>query len=606
MLSVLLLALLSFSAGAIDKDIEPDSCETPEKCIAKIFEVFDRDSTPGQYPSMPEQAIIKKLTLFKDDGLPFIINLLEEDNELIARIGAVALREVESIDEKFLPKIIAGLDRDISWLAPSLAKVGTPNAAEVAVKKYLVSRSAPHNQEGYAVRLFGQSVLPYIIKAIHCEYKCNDDTYYLLGSALEDMADNDKTEAAKKLINVALAPSVDEEIKIGALQVISFLGEAGKLIEPQILDLRNNEQNFIRAANEALIGIKSKHAGEIYAKALAEGADIYILRDIAELGQNAVGAGAAVTQLLDSDDMDVKLFAARTIGYIGYKNAEHKLVTLLNDKTDVQINFVAAESLGRIKSKDALSSLKVVAENHWYPAVRSAALKAIEHIGNGQAYESEFHRKNFAFEYFHFQHMDIKACDEVTLETVAEPASQKLYSQNASEQLEKLTYKSVILSYGASDEEQQKADNPGGIIEVNSHNIIEHRQEIVQVPRVALKVANGWLVGSDRGEWGGELVHIADDGEQTNLLDENIEDIYKLGERYIATTGLAHLTMNDGLIYELHVDGRGNWKSKPWLRLPGSAYSSWFVETGELLINTSGGGSLLLSETGSFRMATCK
>ena len=141
---------------------------------------------------------------------------------------------------------------------------------------------------------------------------------------------------------------------------------------------------------------------------------------------------------------------------------------------------------------------------------------------------------------------------------------------------------------------------------VNDQNIVEHRQEIKQVPSLALRVDGGWLAGSNRGEWGGELVYVADNGKSTQLLDTNIEDIYQLGDRYIATAGLAHLSMNNGMIYQLMQTEDGTWQAKEWLMLPGAPDSSWLVETGELLINTIGGGSILLAKNGTMRMAECK
>lgn len=606
LISAITLFFLPFSALAISEDIALDTCETPEQCITKIHEVFDRERRPGAYPSEPVQRIIKKLWSFKEDGMPFIVALLEEDNELIARIGAVALRDIDYIDEKYLPEIIKGLERDVSWLAPALARVGTPEAAEVAVKKYLVSRSAPHNQERFAIELFGLRIVPALIKAINCEYGCNADSYYLLGSALEDFAKEEKAEIAIHLVKITMDASKSIEVRGGALYVISFLGEPGKVVEKEILDLRDNEPELADAVNYTLVGIKSKHAGEIYLDILNEGAGDYILRDIAELGVNGVGAGPGVVKLLESDEPEIRVLAARTLGFIKYEKAVPKLIKSLTDSSNIQLNYVAAESLGRIKDKRAVSALEDATKNHWYPAVREAAQTAIEHIKSGTGYQNEFHKNNFAFDYFSYENMNVEMCENVALATIAEPVSQKLYNSNAKEQLEKLKYKSIILSYGASDEEQQKAENPDGIVEVNPSNIVEHREEVEQVPNIALKVTNGWLVGSNRGEWGGELVHLDTNGEQTIILEENIEDIYKLGDRHIAITGLAHLTLNSGLIYEVYQEKDGSWKSKPWLTLPGSPISSWFVESGELLINTYGGGSLLLSHTGRFRMAECK
>ncbi|MDH5763792.1 MAG: HEAT repeat domain-containing protein [Nitrospinota bacterium] len=601
---IILILLFSSPAFAIEKDVNLDTCQSPKDCIAKLYKVLDRSRSPGQYPSLKEQAIIKKLLELGEDAMPFIVQLLEEDDELIASIGAVALREATSIDKKYLPQIVKGLNKDVSWLAPALAKIGTPEAAEVAVKKFLVSKSAPHNQENYALILFGKRALPAIIKAAKCEFGCNDKTHYLLGYALGEMEQN-REDAAQLLIKVAEDSSLSAEVRKGALYMISFLDKPGLAIEDNLLRIRENETSLKNAANHALIGIKSKHSGKIYADVLANGGDKLVLRDIAELGTSGNEAGVAIIDLLDSDDMEKRLMAARTLGFIKYTPATSKLIQLLNEPSDVQLNWVAAESLGRMKSEIAIPALHNAALSHWYPPVKEAAKNAIEHIKSGKVYKSKFHKNNFSFEYFNYQNFGMKSCKNISLEAKPEPKDQKLYKSYAKEKLESLAYQSVIIGYGAKDEEQQIAEDPDGVIEVNESNIVEHRQEIKQVPHVALRVEGGWLAGSNRGEWGGELVYIPDKGKTISVLNKNIEDIYKFGDKYITTTGLAHLSSNNGMVYELFQGKDGYWQEKEWLKLPGSPISSRFVETGEILINTSGGGSILLSKNGSMQMATC-
>lgn len=604
-LTCITLLILSTSAFTDVKDVMPDTCQTPRDCISKIYKVLDRSRWPGQYPSLEEQAIIKKLLDLGEDAMPFVVQLLEEDDELIASIGAVALSEAKTIDEKYLPQIIKGLERDVSWLAPALAKIGTPEAAEIAVKIFLVSDSSPHNQEAYALKLLGKKAFPAIIKAAKCELGCNKKTYYLLGSVLGEMEES-RSDAAISLIDLVENSSLSVEIRQGVLYMIGFLDKPGLVVEDKILMIRDHETQLTDAANRALIGIKSKHSGEIYLEILANGVDGNLLRDVAALGTSGNDAGAAIIDLLDSNAMEERLLAARTLGYIEYAQAAPKLIQLLNEQSDVQLNWVAAESLGRMKSEIAIPALINTSESHWYPPVRDAAKKAIEHVNTGEAYESDFSESNFAFDYFNYEHFGMNPCEEISLKAKPEPKYQKLYRSTAKEKLESLAYQSVIVSYGASDEEQQKAEDPDGIIEVNEQNIVEHRQEIKQVPNIALRVNGGWLAGGNRGEWGGELVFIPDNGKATKILDENIENIYKHGDRYIAITGLAHMSMNDGMIYELLQTKDGNWQTNEWLKLPGSPASSRLVETGEILINTIGGGSILLSDNGSLRMATCK
>ena len=123
---------------------------------------------------------------------------------------------------------------------------------------------------------------------------------------------------------------------------------------------------------------------------------------------------------------------------------------------------------------------------------------------------------------------------------------------------------------------------------------------------MALRVVDGWIVGSNRGEWGGELVFISDSGDQQIIADTNVEDVHLLGDRVVAVTGLAHLGISDGDILQLSRSESGVWTSTPWRSLPGAPQSSTLVETGELLVNVANGGSVLISDDGVMRMVPCK
>lgn len=190
------------------------------------------------------------------------------------------------------------------------------------------------------------------------------------------------------------------------------------------------------------------------------------------------------------------------------------------------------------------------------------------------------------------------------MKEVEEGKDTKLYKDYAEDKLKNLSYPSEVIGYGASDEEEQKAASPGGIIEVNDDNMVEHRTPITQVPEMALRTERGWLVGSDRGEWGGELAYIEDGQPPQIILKENVEDIYKLGDHYVTVSGLAHMVANQGEIYAITFSKAG-WSATPWRALPGAPRSSWLVETGELLVNTDGGGSILISPNGAMRVAEC-
>jgi len=605
LIAFLCLYLLPIAANAIDPDVIADACSSPEECFSRAFEVIDRGRSPGAYPSFEEQAVIKRLLELGEEGMAQIMKMLEELDPHVARLGAVALREAEVIDPSYLPQIAKALKRDVAWLAPALAAIGTADAAEIAVRKYLSSSSSPHNQELFALERLGSIAFPAILRAARCEFGCQRDTHYLLGYALGEM-EQTRAEIASPLMAVAEDNFIPEAIRRGALLMIAFLGSEGLQIELDLIDLKVREEGLRYWIDEALIGIGSDTSGAIFAERLLGEFDLLLLRDIAEAGRVAVDAGSVVLDLTFSPDSEARLLAVRTLGFIQYEDAVHRLIVLMSDPSDVLLARVSSESLGRIGSDQALPDLLFVAQNHWHPSVRRSAERAVDHVRSGNQYQVNGGKKNFAFEYFDFYHLGEKPCEKVDIDRLDEDKERKLYSSYAREKLDELSYRAVRIAYGARDEESQREKDPDGIIEVNEENVIEIREEFEQAPDLALRINNGWLAASNRGEWGGELVFHPDSGPAALVLEDNIEDVYEFGERYIAVAGLAHLTMNSGLIYELSQDAVGKWKAKEWLRLPGAPDSSWLVDTGELLINTIGGGSVLLSEHGAFRMASCK
>jgi hypothetical protein len=134
---------------------------------------------------------------------------------------------------------------------------------------------------------------------------------------------------------------------------------------------------------------------------------------------------------------------------------------------------------------------------------------------------------------------------------------------------------------------------------------VRHETHRKQVPSAALRVADGWLLGGDRGEWGGELVLLDETGRSRRLVDDNIGGLAPLGARVVAIGGLAHLSSNRGLVYEVIRDAKGNWSAHPWRVLPGAPWGSALESDGSLLIDTNG-GTVVLSPDGRLRMATCR
>jgi HEAT repeat protein len=586
--------------------VELDACDSIAVCMDRLQEIASHSGQVNGGIGKDAAAVGEKLASFGDAAVDELIPLLKDRNPRVVLIASYALRDTKHIDARYLPDIVAALDtKDRSgWLAPALGRIDTDEAAREAVRHYVGSKSAPENQEAYAVKLSGRRAVPFIIDAAICKTPCGKKDHYELGSLLREMDVESKKKAAD-LINMNLSnPELSSEAVDGIIYMLGFLGEPAQIAEPRLLEMRTKNADISAVINNALIGMKSVHAAELFATQLKKNPDYLVLNELANMGIAGHDAGDVVLSLLDNNSPRIRIAAAEALGSINYKEAVPKLIAILSDKSDVNLNGAAAESLGRLRDSSASTALERTAKDHWYPAVRQSAGKALLNLKYGTEYSSE--KKNIFSDsnIDGFGSYEIATCQKIALKEVEESKDRKLHNDYAGERLKDLSYPSEVVGYGASDEDEQKAANPGGIIEVNSGNMVEHRNPITQVPDLALRIERGWLVGSDRGEWGGELAYIEDGHAPQIILRENVEDIYKLGDRYVAVSGLAHLFANRGQIYELTPTEEG-WSAAPWRALPGAPQSSWLVKTGDLLVNTSGGGSILISSDGSMRLAEC-
>lgn len=528
-----------------------------------------------------EKDYIDKILKYQKEAIPRLIELLSHPNKDVAEIAADALGHTDEIDKKYLPKIIIGLDRGIGGLPNALGRINCPEAAKETVRRYLNARSSPANQEANAMQQQGIRTLPYMIEFAIADNGNNEGIYHLLGVALGKMKSHERKEAALALMKLIYNNQYSTQLRISFISMLRYLKEPGLVVEPELIKLRASNPELKDSVNQVLIGIRSIESGKIYSGILRDKPSIIVLRDISEIGQPAVEAGEEVVKLLKHPDWGIRRAAARALGFIKYKKSAPLLLDLLTEPSDVITNWIAAQSLGRLHEKIAESSLNEISMKHWHPAVRKTAAIAANHIKTSEPYQSQFQHENLFREFFDYEDFKIKSDEARSPSLIEEPLELKLYKNKSSKKIQKLSYNTKILNS----------------VEDNQDNIAEH-----QTPDVALRVNNGWIAGSHRGEWGGELVFIRDDGSITLLLKENIRDIFTIGEKQVAVAGLSHMGSNRGMIYELKASAKGSWRAEPWRALPGAPGSTGKTKSGEIYVSTAGGGNVILSANGNFRM----
>ena len=112
---------------------------------------------------------------------------------------------------------------------------------------------------------------------------------------------------------------------------------------------------------------------------------------------------------------------------------------------------------------------------------------------------------------------------------------------------------------------------------------------VVVEPTIERPAFGGHILGSHRGEWGGELAYRHPDGRTEVLLHEPVDAIESFVGRQLAFVGLAHLGLNEGAIYEVKVDRSGDIAVEVVAELTGAPIYSGRGRSGELLFLTASG-----------------
>jgi hypothetical protein len=99
-----------------------------------------------------------------------------------------------------------------------------------------------------------------------------------------------------------------------------------------------------------------------------------------------------------------------------------------------------------------------------------------------------------------------------------------------------------------------------------------------------LKVETGTFIGTDNGEWGGEL-HFRDRaGWKTRIVEDNILGIFETANGPVAVAGLSHMIINRGRVYALSASSSGDWQAATLLTLPGRPDALTMTTDGAVLM----------------------
>ncbi len=506
------------------------------------------------------------------EAIPYLLPLLKSQDKGVRGVAAMTLSGMEGLREEHLDALIESRLNGSYWIPLAIARVGTPKAIEFLADELKKEKSAHFwGTECFETRLtdafvqLGEKGVPYLVRVIRND-PLNDAQEAMVVFVFGRLQDKAESAVGPLTEFISADHGNDRAVRCAVL-VLGMIGKKAEPSVPTLLKLAQDKPaSYKDVVDRAIPVMKApQRVADLLRRLEVEKEYLLVFLEIATLRKEAISAGPALAQCLADDSWDVRVFAARAIGFVGYKEASPDLIKFLDEKDDWRQVFVAAESLGLLSVPEAIDPLTRLSENHWYPPVRDKAKQALRMMRGEQTGRSGFYQ-------------DTKVPDPLVSYKNGEYKTRRSYVSEQDSldkaQLEKLVYKAAVL----------------------------RGMEPNRIPEVGLKVTGGYLVGLDLGEFGGDVVFIDSSGQQTPSICWAPRGIHKLSSGIVAVTRGGHLG-EDAVLYRLSNTDGGLWRAERWKTLPGRPRKSGLLANGNLCVECDG-GTFEISPAGEIKMAS--
>lgn len=545
-LIILMLIITCLSPQAIRASDAQIAVEALKKTVAK-----------GAGISQEEWAAAVRVQQIGAPAIPLLLSMLENGSKDMRELAAFTLRDTDGLKEEHLDALLVEYRNGEGWILPAIASIGTPRAVQWVMGEFFREQS-DGTQVVPAVQRLGEKAVPYLLKFYETDDGWREGGESALSTVWKGLGKEAAT-ALEPLMKIANDESATSKKRWHALLAIGSLGPLAEQVIPDLqLLYKSNDPAIREAAMGAIIETATTESAAILVECLDHPSPSYdresTLYCIARMGPAVAAAGAGVARYLNDPDWHLRALAAGVFGYIEYHDATDALIDLLDCPEDWHVVFSAVGSLGQLKAKRAEPALTKLAREHWFPPVRSAALEAVSAITGGPPMKGKDENLIGPLRFLSFESV---GCDAETLQKGDFARLRFPLAETTDESTE-------IPVHGK-----------GG--------------QLFHEKWPAVKVDEGWLVGVDMGEWGGQIAFKDRHGNVQALAKVNTEDIHRMLQGPVAVTGLAHLSMNEGFLYRIVKNPAGRWAAEKWRTLPGAPYGSVLLQDGRLLINGSGG-----------------
>ncbi len=586
-------------SSSFASDEAPD-CHTIDECLVILLSYeLPPEPAPGQRLSSgintrPIQKATDRLAQYGDAAAGPLVSLLRDHRHHVRNRAAHTLFGFHTLDVKYLPQLIEAHRADVHWLEIPIALTGAEEALVFLQQEFLKNPVHSSNtQVFFALKRFGDRNKKFVMG--HLKQFIGSQDHELLSGLviLLNGLPGIPPEAAEILLEIYHFASADEIVQRVAMDELIRMKHPfalGHLIKE--LDALHDQSAAIGMSNSKIVDEEGNTIQRL-------DFDAYLLMsDFSQFGVQGRRAGPSVSKFLHRPDLpDSRAEAAYVIGNIGYHSAIGELLSLEDElPRDWLLAYNTVESLGRLRAHRAKRFLRRTASEYWYRPVRNNAERALNFLSNGKferpGVELDVEEPNYLFPPYRYQG-DEDQTEDYWCGPLGEPLEVKRFYPAVLQWPSDLARNITWTVPTEQDQLRFEANFP-------------EAAKLVPL-RFAIKIGDETFIGTNRGEWGGDVFWMDPNGVQIPIIGHNAQAALNLGNRLLLTSGLAHLGWNSGQLWTVDATELGIERSDQ-VRLP-STPGEMIVLPNKLIVVRTHNGDVVVDVNGTpkdFRpLGTC-
>jgi virginiamycin B lyase len=595
----LVVAAFAVASGApANAQDEAPTCATVDDCIKQLQAASLRQGPYGGITGRETQlsAILVK---FGAPAVEALVTLLDSPDKRTAGSAAHALSKFGEAARPAIDALARSLLRGNGWASGALSNTKDPKAIPPLVAGALAGeptaapalmRMGPDGQRA-AAQMLAQNTH---VAAISEEFM-NGIRF----------GDGDRSALVAPLVAVVRNEKLTSENRVLACRALGALGRTAVDALPALRTIvKSSDQTLAQAATTALSSIGDPERipaliAQLRAASTRREA-ISAARELSTLGPEGRKATPLVVERAHGASWDEQVELVDILASFADVGAVPFMIDELKSPS-WRVTMAAVRGLGRMggAAKSALPALDETARRHWLPRIRQYAGESREALAKGGTKGKEgfvASERIVVGPEVAARNSDGARGSVVTQSISAGPNTKMAWSEWSARLPAGGTCRGP--KSGAQDAWKTASDLAADLPAKLAHLARNQRGYFVTYP-----TNGGLLVGTSRGEFGGEVVWVKDGREET-VTRGNVFAIVDRPWGLVLLQGLAHLMMDYGRASILTADATGKWTSRPFLELPADPYALRELPDGGLAIATKY-GTLTLDGTGAVQSYDC-